>query len=179
MRKYRIALALAAGLLVAGGGWFLSQRAESRGGRSVETKQPINTTHEKIFLAEQLKRNPTHAPILLRMAQIERSEGDLAGARQHLEAAVAADPSQVDSRLELSLVCSELGDLAAAEQQNREVLRLSPDQADALYNLGAISANRGDFAQARTFWNHAMQAGKGTDSAAKAAAGLSRLGAKQ
>ena len=175
MRRHRKLIALFAGLAIAAGGWLLVRMREPGGSKPTVAKQEWDAKHEKIFLAEQLKRNPTHGPILLRMAQMERGEGDLRGARQHLEQAVAADGSQVEMRLELSLVCAELGDIAAAEEQNRAILKMDPAQPDALYNLGAIAANRGDVAQARKLWNDAVQAGKGSESAGKAKAALARL----
>ena len=168
---------MCAGLLIGAGGWLASRSKESGGGAAPtqESSRSWDTTHEKVFLAEQLRRNPTHVPILLRLAQMERSEGNLRGARQHLEQAVATDSNQVDVRLELGLVCSEMGDLAAAEEQNRAVLRIEPGQSDALYNLGAIFADRGDFVQARRVWTDAIRGGNQTDGAAQAEKALQRL----
>jgi len=174
MSKHRGLAAIGAGLLIAAGGWLLL-RPKPTGGADNRSAPAWNSTHEKVFLNEQLRRNPKHTPIVLRLAQIERQEGNLADARRHLEEAVAADGSQVDIRLELGLVCSELGDAAAAEEQNREVLRLAPGQPDALYNLGAIAANRGDARQARQYWMSAVGSGRGGDAAAKSLAAIERL----
>ena len=176
MAKHRGTAALGAGLLVVAGGWLLLRPKQTGGADNGRPGAPAwNTTHERVFLNEQLRRNPKHTPIVLRLAQIERQEGDLAGARWHLEEAVAADGSQVDLRLELGLVCSELGDVAAAEEQNREVLRLAPGQPDALYNLGAIAANRGDARQARQYWMSAVASRRESDAAAKSLAAIQRL----
>ena len=175
MSKHRGLAALGAGLLMAAGGWLLLRPKQTGGADNGRSAPAWNTTHEKVFLNEQLRRNPRHTPIVLRLAQIERQEGNLADARRHLEEAVAADGSQVDIRLELGLVCSELGDAAAAEEQNREVLRLAPGQPDALYNLGAIAANRGDARQARQYWVSAGGSGRGSDAAAKSLAAIERL----
>jgi len=179
MRKRKLLVAVGAGLLLAGGGWMLVRLKEAGGAKAppAPDKTAWNAKHEKLFLAEELKRNPTHGPILLRMAEIERSEGNLRGAREHLETGVAADGKQVDLRRELSLVDSELGDLAAAEEQSRAVLQLNPRQPDALYNLGAICANRRDFAQARQYWNQALASGGNTDSGGRARQALERLAA--
>lgn len=170
MTRCRAGATLACALAIASGGWLAIRKKKS----AAEPSPAWNTTHEKVILAEQLRRNPTHAPILLRMAQIERSEGDLRAARQHLEQAVAADSKQVDVRLELSLVCWEMGDFQPAEEQNRAVLRIDPSQPDALYNLGAISANRGDTRQARVFWTDAQRGGR-SDAADKARRAIERL----
>lgn len=173
-KKQRALACAAAALLIAGGGWLLD-REKSDNGHAPQGRSEMNPAHEKVFLTEQLRRNPRHAPILLRLAQIERSEGDLRAARQHLEQAVAANGKQVDVRLELGLVCSELGDFTAAEEQNRAVLRIDPGQPDALYNLGAISANRGDAGQAREFWLTALRSGRNTDAAEKSRRAIERL----
>jgi len=128
---------------------------------------------------EQLKANSTHVPILLRLAEIERGEGDLTGARQHLEMALKGEGNMTDVHLELGLVYSQMNDPVSAEAQNREVLRTDPHQPDALYNLGAICANRGDIAQARTFWKDAIRYGGNGDSAEKARQAIPRLDAMQ
>jgi len=173
--KYRKTLAAAAAaLLIAGGGWLLN-REKSNASHLSQGQSEMNPAHEKVFLIEQLRRNPGHSPILLRLAQIEHSEGDLYAARQHLEQAIAADGKQVEVRLELGLVCWELDDFAAAEEQNRAVLRIDPGQADALYNLGAISANRGDSGHAREFWSTAMRSGRNNDAAEKSRRAIERL----
>ena len=175
MSKKRALAALGAGLLITVGGWLLLRPRQTGGADNGPNAPAWNVTHEKVFLNEQLRRNPKHTPIVLRLAQIERQEGNLAEARRHLEEAVAADGSQVDLRLELGLVCSEMGDVAAAEEQNREVLRLAPGQPDALYNLGAIAANRGDAQQARQYWMSAVGSGRASDAAAKSLAAIQRL----
>src|SRR6516225_2399716 len=113
MLRHRGLAALGAGLLIAVGAWPLVRPKQTSGAVERPSAPGWDRAHEKVFLAEQLRRNPKHTPVLLRLAQIERQDGDLGGARRHLEEAVAADGSQADIRLELSLVCSELGDLAA------------------------------------------------------------------
>jgi Flp pilus assembly protein TadD len=175
MTRHRGLAALGTGLLVGAGLWTLLRPKPTGGAVERESAPAWNATHEKAFLTEQLRRNPKHTPILLRLAQMERQEGNLAGARRHLEESGAADGKQLDIRLELSLVCSEMGDLAAAEEQNREVLRLVPGQPDALYNLGAIAANRGDARQARQYWMSVVGSGRDSDAAAKSLAGIQRL----
>jgi uncharacterized protein HemY len=139
-------------------------------------KQDVNPTHEKAFLEEQLKTNPNHAPILLRLGEVERNMGQLTDARSHLEKAVNADPTMIDARLELSMVCYELKDANEAERQNLLVLKQDPKQPDALYNLGAIEANRNDLAKARDYFQQAVQDGPETASGKNAAMALTKLG---
>lgn len=176
MTKRKALAALAAGLIIGVGGWVLSRTSGPGRNTGGPKTNAWDTTHEKVFLAEQLDRNPTHAPILLRLSQIERSDGNLGGARGYLEQAVAADGRQVDLRLELGLVDSEMNDLAAAEAQNRAVLQIDPSQPDALYNLGAIAANRGNLVEARQFWSDAMRVGGNSDSGVRARKALESLG---
>jgi tetratricopeptide (TPR) repeat protein len=175
MMNRRAVAALVAVLPIAGGAWLLTHAKKSGSASAPESSRAWNVTHEKVFLTEQLRRNPKHTPILLRLAQIERSQGDLRAARERLEQAVAADGNQADAQLELGLVCWEMGDFAAAEKQNRAVLRIDPGQPDALYNLGAISANRGDAKQAREYWLDAVRSGPNTDAADKSRRAVERL----
>ncbi|SPF52926.1 exported hypothetical protein [Candidatus Sulfopaludibacter sp. SbA4] len=176
MRRRKALAALAAALTIVSVAWLLSRTgASGRHAGGPAPNRAWDTAHEKIFLAGQLQRNPTHAPILLRLAQIERSAGNLQGAREYLKKAVAAGGGQVDILLELGLVDSEMGDLRAAEAQNRAVLQIDNRQPDALYNLGAIAANRGDLDQARHLWTDAIRSGGTTDAAAKAKMAVERL----
>ena len=139
------------------------------------SKAPATPAHEKAFLEEQLKTKPGHPPILLRLAELERSEGKLAEARKHLEQAVQGDPALIDARLELSLVCYQLGDVATAEKENQAVLKQDPKQADALYNLGAIYANQNKVVEARQYWTDAVKWGADTASGKNAASALTKL----
>jgi cytochrome c-type biogenesis protein CcmH/NrfG len=195
MRRKTIALGSTAFLAIGLLSWFLGKQLNRHetAGPAVDSSQsalkPIRTTasakpvkappstpiHEKAFLEEQLKTNPGHAPILLRLGEVERSMGQFTEARDNLEKALKADPSLVDARLELSLVYYQLNDQTAAERQNLLVLKQDPKQADALYNLGAISANRNQFQEARNYWQNAVRYGAGTESGGKAAHALATL----
>lgn len=136
---------------------------------------PPTPVHEKAFLEEQLKTNPHHPPILVRLGEVEHSLGQLPEARSHLEQALKEDANLVDARLELSMVCYELKDVAEAERQNLIILKQDPKQADALYNLGAIEANRNQLAKARQYWQDAARYGADSASGKNAAAALAQL----
>lgn len=177
MIKRIVVTLVASALMIAGGAWLFLRKPSPKPA-APPPASTLDATHEKLFLAEQLKRNATHTPILLRLAQIERAEGDFSGARKHLEQAVA-DGSQVDARLELGLVCWSIGDFAAAEEQNREVLKLDPGQPDALYNLGALFANRGDSRRAIELWTEVARGGRDSDSVSKARRAIEVLEAKR
>ena len=149
--------------------------SRSAGGSVKESDALAAPAHEKAFLEEQLKTKPNHPPILVRLGEVERSMGQLADARKHLEQALQVDPSLVDARLELSMVCYQLKDEREAERQNLLVLKQDAKQPDALYNLGAIEANRGQFAQAREYWQKLVQYAPDSASGKNAAVALTKL----
>lgn len=177
-KRYAMAAAAGVGLLMVAGGWWISR--PSSNAAPVRTKQaapaaPANLPHEKAFLETELGKKPGHAPVLLRLAQVEREMGQLAEARKHLEQAIKGSENLVEARIELSRVAYEMGDVNTALEQNRAVLRQDPRQTDALYNLGALSANLGNAAQARKYWQDAVAAGAGTASGKKSADALRTL----
>ena len=180
-RKYAIAASTTVALMLIGSAWWLS-RPSTGGARTTQARQvapgapaPANLPHEKAFLEDELRKKPGHAPVLLRLAQVEREMGQLAEARKHLEQAVSGTENVVEARLELSRVSYELGDVTTALEQNRAVLRQDPKQTDALYNLGAISANLGDLQRARKYWSEAVASGASTESGKKSAEALRTL----
>src|SRR5215469_5861109 len=99
-------------------GWWLSRPSSSA--NPTRNKQaasapaaPPNLPHEKAFLEDELTKKPGHAPVLLRLAQVEREMGKLPEARKHLEQAVTGTENVIEARLELSRVCYEMGDVTA------------------------------------------------------------------
>ncbi|MEQ1946399.1 MAG: tetratricopeptide repeat protein [Bryobacteraceae bacterium] len=137
---------------------------------------PDNPAHEKASLEEQLKRTPGHAPILLRLAELERSEGHNKESLDYLKRAVTADPASEDALLELSKSLYESGDVAAAEKQSKQLIEKHPDSVDGLYNLGAIYANEGRVDLARQHWERAVSVKPDSESGRKAKDGLQQLG---
>jgi tetratricopeptide (TPR) repeat protein len=176
-------------LAVGAGTWLLSTRSSApkdgaagavlkKSGSEASTFHEPSLAppaHEKAFLEEQLKTKPNHPPILVRLGEVERSMGELADARKHLEQALQVDSSLVEARLELSMVCYQLKDEREAERQNLLVLKQDPKQPDALYNLGAIEANRGQFPQAREYWQKVVQYAPDSASGKNAAVALTKL----
>ena len=132
--------------------------------------------HELKALAVELEKKPGHVPVLMRMAQIERDKGNLAGAASHLQEAVKTEPGNADARLELGRVLYEKGDVGSAIAQTEKILESNPNQVDALYNLGAIYANLGNAERARSYWKRAVAAGAGAESGRKAKDALAKLG---
>ena len=178
-RSKSAAIAGALGLLFTVLLWFIVRAGNAADPSSVVSGASQTPARQKAYFEAQLRKNPAHAPLLVRLAQVERSLGQNADARRHLEQALASDPNATDARLELSLLCSQTGDIAEAVRQYQAVLRQDPHQPDALYNLGLIAANGGDLDQARQYWTAAAQYGSNRESGRLAAASLARVGAAQ
>lgn len=132
--------------------------------------------HELAALAQELDKNPDHAPVLIRMAELSRELGRPADAVAHLEAALEVEPGNAEARLELGRALYESGDLAGAIRETQWLVETDPSDVDALYNLGAIYGNMGDEELAREYWQRAVGADSESESgrlAARALAGLS------
>ncbi|MEQ1884582.1 MAG: tetratricopeptide repeat protein [Bryobacteraceae bacterium] len=140
------------------------------------TAAPENAAHEKASLEEQLKRTPGHAPILLRLSELERAEGHSKEALDYLKRASTADPTSEDALLEYSKALYESGDTAGAEMQSKLLIEKHPDSVDGLYNLGAIFANEGRVDLARQYWERAVSVKPDSESGRKAKDGLQQIG---
>lgn len=136
---------------------------------------PPNPAHEKASLEEQLKTNPQHAPILLRLAELERDAGKKEAAMDYLKRAASENPNNEDALLELSKALYETGDMAGALKQNQLLLSAHPDSVDGLYNLGAIYANNNQLDLARQYWTRAVAAKADSESGRKAQDGLKQI----
>lgn len=134
-----------------------------------------NPAHERASLEASLKRRPGHAPILLRLAQLDMEEGKPADARARLEQLLAQEPSNVDALIELGRACFEAGDSACAWRVTAKALEQSPEHPDALYNMGALNANQGRLDKARELWGRAVRAAPDSEGGRKAAEALKRL----
>jgi Flp pilus assembly protein TadD len=137
---------------------------------------PQNPAHEKAALEEQLKHNPDHPPILMRLAELEQEAGRPAGAVPYLRKLLEKDPKNPDARLELGRSLYETGDAEGALAETTRLIADHPDNIDGLYNLGALYANRNQFVQARQTWTKAVALDPNSDSGRKAQDGLAKLG---
>ncbi len=174
-----VVVSLSVGTILAGTGWWLirqSKAAPAAKEATAAVEAPKNLPHEKAFLEEELKRSPDHAPVILRLAAIDREMGDAEHGRKRLEEALKLNPGLLEVRLELSRVLYEAGDKEGAATQTKKILELDPKNVDALYNLGAINANQGKVPEAGKFWGEAKRLGPDTPSGKKAAEGLKQLG---
>ncbi|MBI3683712.1 MAG: tetratricopeptide repeat protein [Acidobacteria bacterium] len=131
--------------------------------------------HEKISLEEQLKKNPGHAPILLRLAELSKESGKPDEAASHLRELLRNEPKNVEARLELGRTLYESGDVHGAIEQTKLVLEQDPGHVDALYNLGAIYGNLNQDAKAREYFTRAAAAAPDSESGRRAKESLKQL----
>jgi tetratricopeptide (TPR) repeat protein len=132
--------------------------------------------HELKALAVELEKNPNHAPILLRMAQLARELGKPDEAVERLRQLTKADPDNVEGHLELGRALYEANDVSGAIEETNHVLKLNPKNVDGLYNLGAIYANVNKPELARQYWTAAVAAEPQSESGRNAQEGLKKLG---
>ena len=143
---------------------------------SAATPVPLNSAHEKASLEEELRKNPGHPPILLRLAELAAAGGDSAAAIRYLKQAVAADGKNADARLELGRALHDSGDIEGALRETKQLVADHPTNVDGLYNLGAIYANQNQNTLARQYWSQAVAAEPNSESGLKAKDGLTKLG---
>jgi tetratricopeptide (TPR) repeat protein len=174
-----VVISLSVGGVLAGTGWWLLRRSNAAPPPKAGTaaaEVPQNLPHEKAFLEEELKKSPDHAPVILRLAAIDREMGDATQGRKRLEDALKQNPGLTEVRLELGRVLYETGDIEGAAVQTKKILDAEPKNVDALYNMGAINANQGKVSEAGRYWSEARRLGPDTPSGKKAAEGMKQLG---
>jgi len=135
--------------------------------------------HELAGLKDQLKKNPNHTPVLLRMAEVARGLGKTADSVDYLTQAVAGDPGNVEALLELGRELFEIGKVDKAIEVTKQILAKKPANVDALYNLGAIYGNIGQDDLARQYFQKAVAADPNSSSGQKAGKGLETLSASK
>ena len=126
-------------------------------------------------LEAALEKNPGHSPILMRMAELARKQGDLGKAVEHLRQAIDAEPGNLDARLELGRALFETGDAKGALRETNEIIERDPNHVDALYNLGAIHANEKRPDLAVNYWSRAVASDSTSESGRNAQRGLDIL----
>ncbi len=136
---------------------------------------PKDAAHELAALAEELKMKPGHPPILMRLAELERSGGHADKAAAHLQEILKQEPANEEARLELGRALFESNDIEGAIRETGRLVKDYPTNVDGLYNLGAIHANLNQFDQATAFWKRAIAANPASDSGKRAQDGLAKL----
>jgi tetratricopeptide (TPR) repeat protein len=131
--------------------------------------------HEGKMLSMALEKKPGHAPVLLKLAEIESENGHLQEAAGHLRRILESDPGSTDASLELGKVLFDLGDIPGAIEHTEAILKSHPKHEDALYNMGAIYANIGNRKRTQMYWNRLAGLHPGSPIAEKAQLMLTRL----
>jgi tetratricopeptide (TPR) repeat protein len=104
-----------------------------------------------------------------------RRQGDMRGARQALEQALALMPDFPEARVALGVTIAEgFGDLARAEREVREALRLRPAYREALIGLARILESQGRHAAAELAWSQVLMADPANAEARQSLATLRR-----
>lgn len=176
----------AAVALTLGGGFFIffyllnrsegpSATGTSSSAVTTTVTAPQDPTHERVAMQEELRKNPGHAPILFRLAEIERMEGNYEAAIGYLRQIVDMDRTNADALLELGRALYESGDVEGARQETERLVEAHPDNADGLYNLGAIYANQGQFDRALQYWNQAVEVDPMSESGRNAERAMAQL----
>ncbi|MDP2996118.1 MAG: tetratricopeptide repeat protein [Bryobacterales bacterium] len=177
--KRKIAFLICVAGILAFGAFWLSVMGRSPKGNSKPSAPAASpaaaNAHEQAMLTEQLKLKPDHAPVLLRLAELEQEAGRPAQAAGHLRTLLKSEPGNREALLELGRVLHDSGDVPGALRETRRLLELDPNNVDAHYNLGAIHANQGEIEAARRAWTEAVRIGPATESGKRAAAGLRQL----
>ena len=135
----------------------------------------VDRIHETASLEAELRKNPGHSPILLRLADLAREDGKKTEAIKFLRQAVDADQNNAEARLELGRALFETGQTEAAIAETKKIIESQPRQVDALYNLGAIYGNMGQDALARQYFERAVAAAPDSESGRKSKDALARL----
>jgi Flp pilus assembly protein TadD len=131
--------------------------------------------HEKQMLTMALEKNPEHAPVLLKLAQIEAEAGHLQEAAGFLRKILKNEPGNPEANLELGKVLFRLGDARGAIERTEGILKTHPNYEDALYNIGAIYANTGNRKQAMEYWNRLAALHSNSESAKMALQMMHRI----
>jgi arylsulfatase A-like enzyme/tetratricopeptide (TPR) repeat protein len=102
-------------------------------------------THH-LSLARQL--HPTDSTVAFDEGRAKEASGDLAGAKEALEASLALNPTQLDARLLIGNVDLKLKDLKGAEDQFEAALLLQPENMEGQLGKAKVQLASGKFHEA-------------------------------
>ncbi|MGH9805259.1 MAG: tetratricopeptide repeat protein [Candidatus Acidiferrales bacterium] len=107
---------------------------------------------------QALTLRPGSDVALSMLAKVEHSRGNLAAARHHIEAAIAANPLNAEYRYVHGLILLALKEDSSAEGELALASRLAPFFGDAFNQLGHLAARRGDWPLAAQHYKAAVAA---------------------
>ncbi len=107
------------------------------------------------LIEESLRRNPTHLPSWLALAEVRVTERNYAAAEQVLRDALASVPGSPALLAPLGQLYLFLGRPRDAEARLLETLQLHPANGPALLGLAAVRMREGDLEQAQRIYRQA------------------------
>jgi tetratricopeptide (TPR) repeat protein len=96
-----------------------------------------------------LAAHPDNWEALYLNSVLEQRDGDVAGARAHLERSVVLNPDSKEVQHELGSVLASLGELPAAREHLEKAIALGDNQPEVEYDLAKVLQRLGDTAAAR------------------------------
>ena len=108
--------------------------------------QVLNAENEAAMpLARKLlARAPRDADFLYLNGVLERTTGDFAAARRHLEEAAKLDPSRYSTRFNLGCTLEQLEDTAGAKEQLQKAIDLDPTEPESHFELAKVLRKLGE-----------------------------------
>ncbi len=91
-----------------------------------------------------LEQAPHDADFLYLNGVLERTSGDFAAARKHLEEAATLNPSQYSIRYNLGYTLEQLQDYAGAKEQLEKAIELDPTEPESHFELAKVLRKLGE-----------------------------------
>ena len=91
-----------------------------------------------------LAQAPHDADFLYLNGVLERTAGDFAAARKHLEEAAKLDPNRYSTRYNLGYTLEQLNDYAGAKEQLQKALELDPTEPESHFELAKVLRKLGE-----------------------------------
>lgn len=121
--------------------------------KSLDMRKPA-----EMFFRQVLALEPERLEALINLANLLRSNGDAAAARDLLVPALARNSDSPELWLTLGSAYRALNDNDAAIEHYRRALELKPHYAAALANLADMICQRGETDEALSFYDRALRA---------------------
>ncbi len=103
---------------------------------------------------------PALTEALILRAGVRYKLGDVQRAQQELQAAVNAQPKDIELRQAMARLLLDEQDLAGATAQFKQIIRLEPGNADALFSLGLLAMEQQQSKEAEKYFRALAETGK-------------------
>jgi tetratricopeptide (TPR) repeat protein len=130
----------------------VAERLASRNPHDIEAQRVY--LHVLVFNAENqtavplarklLAQAPHDADFLYLNGVLERTAGDFAAARKHLEESAKLDPNQFSTRYNLGYTLEQLQDFAGAKEQLQKAIELDPADPEGRFELAKVLRKLGE-----------------------------------